>query len=155
MKTPFFFFIFLLFFDINSVFAKKKQEIPLPNFANIFFNDGKPKTMEKNELLNSIYEIGQNSSNLGGVVRYLQDYPTVRMNIDSHVCPSGNGDAYDMELSQRRAEATKLFLIEKGIAPERLNIEYFGASQPTVPNDNANNRSLNNRIEFKAILPKK
>ncbi len=153
-KSLFYLFIFLFIFSINSLFAQKKQDIPIPNFGNLIFNKDKPRNADKDELLNSIYEVGQNSSNLGGVIRYLKDFPTVKMKIDSHVCPSGKGDSEDMELSRLRAEAVKLFLIEKGIAAERLTIEYFGASEPTVPNDNANNRALNNRCEFKPIFPK-
>jgi outer membrane protein OmpA-like peptidoglycan-associated protein len=56
--------------------------------------------------------------------------------------------ARNLKLSQERAEAVRQWFIAKGIAAERLVSKGFGAENPIVPNDTAENRARNRRIEF-------
>jgi outer membrane protein OmpA-like peptidoglycan-associated protein len=57
--------------------------------------------------------------------------------------------AFNLDLSKRRAEAVKAFLIQNGVPAARIFVEYYGLSQPLVPNDNVQNRLKNRRVEFK------
>ena len=57
-------------------------------------------------------------------------------------------DEYNNALGQRRADAVKRYLVEQGIAPERVEAKSFGESQPAVPNDSPGNRALNRRVVF-------
>jgi outer membrane protein OmpA-like peptidoglycan-associated protein len=62
----------------------------------------------------------------------------------------GSND-YNLELSKKRAQAVKLYLVEKGAAPEQLQTKGYGEATPIVPNTNEANRALNRRVEFKII----
>lgn len=58
------------------------------------------------------------------------------------------GDAYNMSLSQRRADSVRAYLVSKGISPNRLVSKGYGFHQPLVPNTTASNRELNRRVQF-------
>ena len=130
----------------------KMYNIPIPNFGNVNFNTARPNAMAPKELAVAISQIAKSVQVCDDVFKYMKDYPMVKMKIEAHTDSDG-GDQYNMGLSQRRSEAVKKYLVDKGIPADRLVIEYFGESAPTVPNDNANNKALNRRVEFKPILP--
>ena len=73
--------------------------------------------------------------------------------IEGHASSEGD-EAYNMALGQRRADAVKKYMVESGIAPERIKTVSFGESRPAVPNDVEANRKLNRRAEFKMIYLK-
>ncbi len=56
--------------------------------------------------------------------------------------------AYNLALSQRRAEGVRRALIERGVAPEIVTARGFGASRPVKPNDSEAGRAANRRVEF-------
>lgn len=56
--------------------------------------------------------------------------------------------AHNLELSQARAEAVKQFLVEQGVAAERLKAEGFGETRPIAPNKTAKGRDKNRRVQF-------
>jgi outer membrane protein OmpA-like peptidoglycan-associated protein len=59
------------------------------------------------------------------------------------------GEVYNLDLSQRRAEAVKEFLVSVyGIASHRLTIQAYGESQPIESNDTESGRAMNRRVEF-------
>jgi outer membrane protein OmpA-like peptidoglycan-associated protein len=59
------------------------------------------------------------------------------------------GDRYNVDLSQRRAEAVRQALVsEFQISPDRLTAAGYGASQPKASNDTAEGRALNRRVEL-------
>lgn len=66
-------------------------------------------------------------------------------------------DAYNIELSQRRAQATVNYLIRKGIDATRLEAKGYGESKPIARNsnpdgtDNPTGRQRNRRTEFKIL----
>ncbi len=51
-------------------------------------------------------------------------------------------------LSQRRAEAVKDYLISKGVSPSNLTAKGYGKAKPIVSNDTAEGRAQNRRVEF-------
>ena len=53
-----------------------------------------------------------------------------------------------MDLSQKRAEAVKKFLLSKGITDSRLTAKWYGESQPKYPNTSEENRQKNRRVEL-------
>ena len=58
-------------------------------------------------------------------------------------------DTYNRDLSLRRAEAVKRFLIERhGISPERLQVKAYGEARPIASNNTEAGQALNRRIEF-------
>ncbi len=55
---------------------------------------------------------------------------------------------YNQALSERRAEAVKRALTDKGIAGIRISIRGYGEAFPAMPNDTAGNRQINRRVEI-------
>ncbi|MFZ6658146.1 OmpA family protein [Undibacterium sp. TJN19] len=55
---------------------------------------------------------------------------------------------HNQDLSERRASAVRSALQLMGIAPERISIRGYGEKYPVAPNDNAQNRQLNRRVEI-------
>ena len=62
-------------------------------------------------------------------------------------------DAYNLELSRRRADAVAQELVARGVRRERLSVEGYGKQHPVAPNtlpngkDNPAGRALNRRVE--------
>jgi OOP family OmpA-OmpF porin len=62
---------------------------------------------------------------------------------------SSEGDAKkNKALSQARAEAVMKYLIDHGIAKDKLNAKGFGPENPIAPNDTEENREKNRRVTF-------
>ena len=86
------------------------------------------------------------------LLRNVKDYAEqndFRLTIIGHTDSKGT-DAYNMALGMRRAIAVRDKLIEFGLDPARiLGVESRGESEPIAPNDTAEGRFENRRIEFK------
>lgn len=81
-------------------------------------------------------------------IAILKKYPEVKMTLIGHTDNSGS-ENYNYELGLRRAQAIKEYMVQRGISPDRLSVESKGDLQPIVPNDTADNRYKNRRVEFK------
>ena len=74
--------------------------------------------------------------------------PTWKLRVEGHTDNIG-GDEYNLDLSQRRAEAVKLALVNRyHIAADRLTPKGFGATRPKEPNDTLAGRARNRRVEL-------
>lgn len=62
------------------------------------------------------------------ILKYMNAYPTISMDIKSHT-DSRAPDDYNVQLSDRRAQSTRAYLISKGIASSRLTANGYGESQ--------------------------
>jgi OmpA-OmpF porin, OOP family len=69
--------------------------------------------------------------------------------VGGHTDSSGDAAA-NLGLSLARAEAAKAYLVEKGIAAERLETRGYGASKPLASNTDEAGRARNRRIAFAA-----
>ena len=58
-----------------------------------------------------------------------------------------------MELSDRRARSVMNYIINKGIASERLDAQGYGDSKPVAPNKTSKGRAANRRVEFHIVDP--
>lgn len=81
------------------------------------------------------------------LLEFLQNRPKVTIEIAGHTDDQGNDD-YNLDLSQRRAESVKKYLIEHGVKEKRLTAKGYGESQAIAPNDTPENRQLNRRTEI-------
>jgi outer membrane protein OmpA-like peptidoglycan-associated protein len=61
------------------------------------------------------------------------------------------GEAYNLDLSQRRAEAVRGFLIRRGVEPARVESRGFGATLPVASNTSESGRAANRRVEFEIV----
>jgi len=85
---------------------------------------------------------------LDTVVAYLKRNPDVEVTIDGHTDNIGS-DKVNNPLSVKRAEATKKYLVSKGVNGDRLTTAGFGSTQPVADNKTAEGRAKNRRIEIK------
>ncbi|MBK6672441.1 MAG: OmpA family protein [Proteobacteria bacterium] len=65
--------------------------------------------------------------------------------IEGHTDSVGNDD-YNLKLSQRRADAVRQYLLDKGVAAARLESKGFGETQPVSDNATADGRAQNRRV---------
>lgn len=84
--------------------------------------------------------------NLGALAESLQEYPNTDVMIVGHTDSTGP-EAYNQDLSERRAASAARLLLEQGIAPERLGTTGYGETQPIASNDTAVGRQQNRRVE--------
>jgi len=87
---------------------------------------------------------------LDEVVDYMKANPDVKMEIQGHTCNLGTA-AYNLKLSDKRANTVRDYLVGKGIAADRLTAKGYGLTTPVAPNDKEENRAKNRRVEFKPI----
>jgi len=80
----------------------------------------------------------------------LKANPRLKAEIQGHTDNRGSL-ALNERLSQQRADAVRNYLIEQGIAPERLTARGYGPHQPIVSNDSAEGRAQNRRVELKPL----
>jgi outer membrane protein OmpA-like peptidoglycan-associated protein len=81
------------------------------------------------------------------VVRLLQAHPKWKVEVQGHTDSVGTV-MYNQQLSQRRAEAVRQFLIQRGIKAERIQARGYGSSRPIAPNTTEEGRALNRRTEI-------
>jgi len=78
----------------------------------------------------------------------LNHNPSWKLRVEGHTDNIG-GDEYNLDLSQRRAEAVKSALVNRyHIAAARLTPKGFGATRPKEPNDTLAGRARNRRVEL-------
>jgi OOP family OmpA-OmpF porin len=87
---------------------------------------------------------------LDRAAQVLNDYPDVRMEISGHTDSRGGAD-FNRELSARRAEAVKSYLVGKGIKSDRLTSIGYGMDRPIASNKTDAGRGRNRRTEFRLI----
>lgn len=84
---------------------------------------------------------------LDAVLGVLTSNPSIKLEIQGHTDSRGS-NAYNKRLSDQRAAAVRMYLVSRGIPPERLVSTGYGEEQPLVDNDTAENRALNRRVQF-------
>ncbi len=87
---------------------------------------------------------------LNAAVKVLKEFPDVNVEISGHTDTVGARD-YNIDLSRRRAESVKAFLVEKGIDAPRLHTRGAGPDEPIADNATKKGKALNRRIEFKLM----
>jgi outer membrane protein OmpA-like peptidoglycan-associated protein len=73
--------------------------------------------------------------------------PEIKIEISGHTDNLGS-DTYNIDLSKRRADAVKQFLVSKGIVEERIKTIGYGSKKPIATNKTTKGRAKNRRIEF-------
>jgi outer membrane protein OmpA-like peptidoglycan-associated protein len=84
---------------------------------------------------------------LDRILEGLMRQKDLRLTLVGHACDLGP-QAYNQDLSVRRAEAVRDHLVQRGISPDRLEVRGAGESSPVVPNTSPKNRQKNRRTEF-------
>ncbi len=89
-------------------------------------------------------------NDLEKIIQLMDSQPEINMEISSHTDALGTEEE-NMMLSRARAAAIRHYLIEKGISPSRLTIQWFGESRPVASNETDEGRRKNRRVEFRVI----
>ena len=89
---------------------------------------------------------------LDDAVKTLNRYEGVDVRIEGHTDSVGS-EAYNLLLSQRRADAVRDYLVRQGIPASRLSTSGMGEARPVAPNETAEGRFQNRRVEFHAVRP--
>jgi OmpA-OmpF porin, OOP family len=84
---------------------------------------------------------------LDEVATVLRGRPNMQVRIEGHTDIRG-GHAYNMRLSQSRADSVKAYLVGKGIGSDRMEAKGYGPDQPIDNNKTAAGRERNRRVEF-------
>ena len=87
---------------------------------------------------------------LQSITAILKEYPASKFSIEGHTDSDGK-DAMNQKLSEDRAGAVKNYLIENGIATDRLTSSGFGESKPIDTNKTAKGKANNRRVEVKLV----
>lgn len=137
-------------FDTTIVLDKKEMN-KIFVLENIYYNFNKSDIRE------------DAAKELDKLVQLLTDNPEITIELSSHT-DSIDDNSYNLQLSQRRAESAVRYLIQHGIAPDRLVAKGYGEEKPIARNthpdgtDNPVGRQKNRRTEFKILavgqLPK-
>jgi outer membrane protein OmpA-like peptidoglycan-associated protein len=86
---------------------------------------------------------------LNELIVVLKENPEMKVSLYGHADEIGT-EAYNMDLSKERANAARTYLIDNGIAPERIaTVQGYGKSKPIAPNDTEAGRAKNRRVEIK------
>ena len=81
------------------------------------------------------------------MVAALKSRPSMQVRIEGHTDIRG-GRAYNLRLSQSRADSVKAYLVGKGISSDRMDAKGYGPDQPIENNKTAAGRERNRRVEF-------
>jgi outer membrane protein OmpA-like peptidoglycan-associated protein len=85
---------------------------------------------------------------LQDVARSLVANPEVRVEVGGHTDSTGSR-ALNERLSLARAEAVKAYLIENGVAADRMKVQGYASTQPVASNKTASGRAQNRRVELR------
>lgn len=87
---------------------------------------------------------------LNKVVNFLNENPSVEIEISGHTDSKGSDD-YNANLSQGRSQSVVDYLVSQGIQEYRLGAHGYGESKPIDTNDTDDGRANNRRVEFTVL----
>ncbi len=144
------------------VWKKKTPQIVQPNtlpnretngLTNRYENleIGQQIVLQNLQFLQSDYVLQPNSkAGLDKVFAFLQQNQTAKIELGGHTDNVGMSNL-NLALSQRRVLACKNYLVQKGIAEERIATVGYGDTLPIAANDSEETRKQNRRVEMKLL----
>ena len=84
---------------------------------------------------------------LNDIAKIFIENPTYMVEVQGHTDNVGKYD-YNMDLSERRAQAVRTYLINQGVPAERLSAHGYGPDRPIDDNKTKAGRAKNRRVEF-------
>jgi OOP family OmpA-OmpF porin len=82
---------------------------------------------------------------LDQVAAAMRKYPRLKVEVQGHTDSAG-ADAYNMDLSQHRADAVREYLISQGVAPGQMTSKGYGETEPIADNSTEAGRAQNRRV---------
>jgi outer membrane protein OmpA-like peptidoglycan-associated protein len=102
---------------------------------------------ERADLLGSAKLLGSATQRLDQIAAALLMTPERKLVIDGFTDSRGS-DGYNLDLSRRRAEAIRAYIIGKGYEPERIIAVGMGGTHPVADNATPAGRASNRRVEI-------
>ena len=145
--------------DGDGVLDKDDQ---CPNEAGPASNNGCPEPNDDDQKrLNQyaktiLFDTGkatikfQSAEVLNQIINVLKKFPKSRFRIEGYTDSTGNKQR-NITLSQNRADAVKIYLIQGGIDQSRLESKGYGPENPIASNKTRKGRELNRRVEINLI----
>jgi len=87
---------------------------------------------------------------LAEIVKLMLNYPELKIEIQGHTDNVGSAD-YNLNLSNKRANTVKAYLLLFGVEKERMFSKGYGLTKPIASNDTEEGRTLNRRVELVKI----
>ncbi|OAV43391.1 OmpA family protein [Lewinella sp. 4G2] len=94
---------------------------------------------------NSTALTANSRAELDRMAKIMNRYPDTDITIDGHTDSKGS-EAYNLELSQKRAAAVADYLAQDGIARRRMITQGFGETRPVATNETDAGRAQNRRV---------
>lgn len=125
--------------EIVKNFSMAKLEVGAKVILkNIYFETGKATLKD------------ESFAELDKVLKFLQENHDLKIEISGHTDNVGTLKS-NTNLSEARAKAVVQYLISRGISADRLVFKGYAFSQPIAPNNTAEGRKMNRRVEFKIL----
>jgi outer membrane protein OmpA-like peptidoglycan-associated protein len=117
----------------------------------IRLDDTRITTFERVYFKTNSDEIDERSHEmLTEVAAILKVNPDMKIRVEGHTDSRG-GAEYNRELSQRRADSVRKFLIKNGASGRQIEAEGLGQSRPIDSNETEEGRARNRRVEFHIV----
>jgi len=89
-------------------------------------------------------------ADLDKAVAFVKKYPDAKVDVEGHTDSRGT-DKYNQKLSERRANAVKKYLVDKGEKSDRITAVGKGEAEPIADNKTDKGRFENRRVEVLII----
>ena len=89
----------------------------------------------------------QAAPRLDKLARFLTQFPERKVLIEGYTDSVG-AEAYNLSLSERRAQAVRAALAQRGIDSARIAAHGYGKAHPVADNQSADGRAMNRRVEI-------
>jgi outer membrane protein OmpA-like peptidoglycan-associated protein len=122
--------------QLNSILQTRQTSNGLVvTMSHVLFNTGK-------------YTLGQGTrETLAKLAGVLLAYPGLTIRVNGYTDNTGS-EGINQTLSQQRADAVRDFLTQQGIPSASITARGLGEANPVAPNDTAEGRALNRRVEI-------
>jgi outer membrane protein OmpA-like peptidoglycan-associated protein len=84
------------------------------------------------------------------LINIFQKYPKTNIIVEGHTDSTGS-EAYNMDLSKKRAQSVTDYLAANGISNSRIETNWYGEEQPKYDNSTEEGRSKNRRVEVAIV----
>ncbi len=119
---------------LTDLDAKQTERGSLVTFGDVLFD------LNKAELKPAAYR------NIRQLAEFLRENPTRKVLIEGFTDSSGSA-AYNLQLSELRAQSVKRALVKEGVDFNSINTVGFGKDYPVADNDTPASRAMNRRVE--------
>jgi outer membrane protein OmpA-like peptidoglycan-associated protein len=109
--------------------------------SKVFFVPDQPRLQERS------FEV------LNWVAKVMLEHPEIPLVVVG-AYTDDRGDAFHaLRLTQARAVTVRQYLIQRGVASERLQAKGYGQERPIASNATSIGREMNRRVEFTIVIP--